>query len=172
MKPLLNLLFALFAFAIHPIAFGQKEGHDMDRHNMHQADAATEKPAPAADQDERQLVRYPDQMKAHTLMSMRDHLVTLQRIQRFLSNREFDAAAEIAEQRLGMSSLQLHGAHEAAKFMPTGMRAAGTAMHRTASQFARTASDSSVTGDIAAALGSLADLTSRCVACHDGYRLN
>ena len=171
MKPLFNLSFALFAFTIHSIAFSQQEGHDMDRHSMHQAGGSMEMPAPEVTRDNRQLVRYPDQMKAHTLMSMRDHLVTLQKIQRFLSNRDFDAAAEIAEQRLGMSSLQLHGAHEAAKFMPTGMRAAGTAMHRTASQFARTASDSSVTGDVAVAPGALADLTSRCVACHDGYRL-
>lgn len=167
-----NLLFVLTMLTVQPIALGQQGGGDMDMHSMHQAGGSMQMPAPETGTDKRQLVAYPDAIKAHTLMSMRDHLLTLQKIQRFLANQQFDAAAEIAEQRLGMSSLQLHGAHEAAKFMPRGMQAAGTAMHRTASQFARTASDASVTGDVAAALGALAELTSRCVACHNGYRLN
>ncbi len=76
-------------------------------------------------------------MKAHTLANMRDHLLALQQIQAALSRDELDKAADIAEQRLGMSALSLHGAHEVSKFMPEGMRAAGSAMHRAASRFSR-----------------------------------
>lgn len=126
---------------------------------------------PAAVSDQRQLVSYPAQMKTHTLRNMRDHLATLQKIQHYLANEQYDQAAEIAEQRLGMSSLELHGAKAASKFMPTGMQAAGTEMHRNASRFAQAATDASVTGDLSAALNALAEVTASCVACHDGYRL-
>ncbi len=78
-----------------------------------------------------------------------------------------DMAAELAEQRLGMSSLDLHGASRMAKFMPEGMRAAGTNMHKAASRFALTAEE----GDLLEAYKKLAVLTSTCVSCHSGYRI-
>ena len=55
-----------------------------------------------------------------------------------------DIAAKIAESRLGMSSLSLHGAAEVAKYMPQGMQDAGTAMHRAASRLTMAAQDSEV----------------------------
>jgi hypothetical protein len=58
---------------------------------------------------------------------MRDHLLALQEIQRALAEGAHDRAAELAERRLGMTSLAAHGAHDVAKFMPEGMRAAGSA---------------------------------------------
>ena len=70
-----------------------------------------------------------------------------------------------------MSSLELHGAHEVAKYMPVGMQEAGTAMHRSASQFAVVAKDASVTDDLKLALAALANLNPTCVACHAAYRL-
>lgn len=57
-------------------------------------------------------------------------------------------------------------------FMPRGMQDAGTAMHRSASQFAIAAKDASVSGDWRAAVGALARVTQTCVACHAGYRLD
>lgn len=106
---------------------------------------------------------------------MRDHLLALGEIQEALSRSQFDQASDIAEQRLGMSSLKLHGAHEVATFMPKGMQDAGTAMHRSASQFATVATvakDASVIGDLKPALAALAKVNQTCVACHAGYRLH
>ena len=75
------------------------------------------------------LVRFPAPLRDHTLASMRAHLTALADIQGHIAAHRYDIAAEIAEQRLGMSSLTLHGAHEVAKYMPQGMRDAGSAMH-------------------------------------------
>ncbi|MBZ0248529.1 MAG: cytochrome c [Burkholderiales bacterium] len=58
-----------------------------------------------------------------------------------------------------------------AKFMPEGMQAIGTAMHRSASRFAVAAADAGASGDTRKALGALADVTAQCVACHAAYRM-
>jgi len=50
------------------------------------------------------------------------------------------------------------------------MLAAGTAMHRSASRFARVAMDASVTGDLKEPLKALSSVSQTCVACHAGYR--
>lgn len=121
--------------------------------------------------DVRQLVRYPESLRTHTLANMRDHLQTMGRIQEALANGAFDQASDLAEQRLGMSSLKMHGAAEVAKYMPEGMQLAGTGMHHAASQFATVAKDASVTGNLKPVLASLARLNQTCVACHAGYRL-
>ena len=110
-------------------------------------------------------------MIEHTLANMRDHLLALQEIQQNLGAGDTDAAAKIAETRLGMSSLRLHGAADVSKFMPQGMQAAGTEMHRAASRFAITAQDAGVTGDLKPVFAGLADVTAQCVSCHAGYRL-
>jgi cytochrome c556 len=44
-------------------------------------------------------------------------------------------------------------------------------MHHAASRFAVTAQEAAVTGDLARALGGLAEVTQQCVACHAAYRL-
>jgi hypothetical protein len=131
-------------------------------------------PAPAAtgsNTDVRELVRFPDALREHTLANMRDHLLAVQRIQEALARTQEDIAARIAEQRLGMSSLSLHETHEAAKFMPEGIQAAGTEMHRSASRFAIEAQTAGVTGDLKPALEALSKMTSACVSCRAGYQL-
>ncbi len=75
-------------------------------------------------EDSRQFVELPEMMH-----SMRGHLLALQTITRQLSDGEYDAAADTAEHRLGMSSLENHGAAHMAPYMPKGMQDAGTAMH-------------------------------------------
>ena len=98
------------------------------QHHGHQGHASHGSP-PA---DTRILVNFPPQLAEHTLANMRDHLLALQEINDALARGQNDKAAKIAEERLGMTSLQLHGAHEVAKYMPQGMQDAGTAMHRAA----------------------------------------
>ena len=130
----------------------------------------TEPAAPQA--DARQLVTFPEPMRIHTITSMRDHLLALQEINVALSRNGFDQAASIAEQRLGMSSLELHGAAHIAPFMPQGMQDLGTQMHRAASRFAVEAQNAGVSNDVRPALAALGAVMQRCVACHAAYRLH
>lgn len=128
--------------------------------------------AAAASADPRLLVRFPEPMRLHTISSMRDHLLALQEIDVALSRNEFDKAATIAEQRLGMSSLELHGAAHIAPFMPRGMQDIGTEMHHAASRFALAAQNASVSNDVRPALAALGAVMQQCVACHAAYRLH
>jgi cytochrome c556 len=122
----------------------------------------------AADEDTRIKVDLPAMMKTHMLHSMRDHLLAVHEIQAALAKGEFDKASDIAEKRIGMSSLDSHQAAHMAPFMPEGMQAIGTEMHHAASRFAMTASE----GDLARSLAALSRVTEQCVACHMTYRVN
>lgn len=121
--------------------------------------------------DERELVELPAPIREHMLANMRDHLLALHEIQQALAKNQENTAAKIAEQRLGLTSLKAHGAHELAKFMPEGMRAIGSEMHRSASRFVIEAQNSGVTDDLRPALQALAKVTAQCVQCHAAYRL-
>lgn len=121
--------------------------------------------------DNRFEVVFPEPLRSHTLSNMRDHLKALAEIQSAMAEGRFDAASDVAEQRLGMSSLKSHGAHDVARYMPAGMQAAGEAMHRSASRFAIEAQNSAATGDLKPSVRALAQLTATCVACHAGFRL-
>ncbi len=124
-----------------------------------------------ATEDLRVAVEMPDMMKSHMLANMRDHLLTLSEIQSALAKGEYDVAADLAEKRLGMTSLESHGAAHMAGFMPKGMQEIGNNMHRAASRFAVKAQDAQVTRDLPRALGALSEVSQQCVACHAGYRL-
>jgi len=120
-----------------------------------------------ADEDPRQLVQLPEMMQQHMMSNMRDHLVAVNQILINMASGELEKAAEVAESRLGMSSLESHGASHMAKFMPEGMRQAGTSMHRAASRFSLKAQE----GEVLAAYNALTEVTSACVACHSAYRI-
>lgn len=120
-----------------------------------------------AENDSRQMVELPEMMQQHMMSNMRDHLAAINEILLHMSSGELDQAAEIAEQRLGMSSLGSHGANHMAKFMPQGMRNAGTSMHKAASRFSVIAGE----GELLPAYQVLSEVTSACVACHTGYRI-
>jgi hypothetical protein len=134
--------------------------------------AVSATPVVAGDNDTRQLVEFPPNMRQHMLSNMRDHLQAVSEIQLALSSANFDKAADIAETRLGMSSLASHGASHMATFMPQQMQSIGTEMHHSASQFAIIAQESAVNGDIKKALSGLAKITQNCVACHAAFRVH
>ncbi|GAA0408913.1 hypothetical protein GCM10009133_16820 [Cocleimonas flava] len=117
--------------------------------------------------DSRELVKFPEMMQQHMMANMRDHVAALNEILEFMGNNEPDKAADVAENRLGMSSLDNHGASHMASMMPKGMQAAGTAMHRAASRFALKAQE----GDLLPAYKALSDITAACVSCHTAYRI-
>jgi len=137
-----------------------------DEHGMHHPEMETQ-----GAKDTRQLVHFPPELREHELANMRDHLLTLSRIQEYLAKHEFEKAGKLAEDRLGMSSFGLHGAHEVAPYMPKGMQEAGTAMHHAASRFAIATQEAAVDNDVGRALGALQEVTQSCVACHAAYRL-
>jgi hypothetical protein len=151
---------ALFGVAL--IAHAQQ----MHNHDMHQHEAGA-----ATVRDDRPIVKFPEELRIHMLANMRDHLLALQEIQDALASQQYDKAGAIAEQRLGMTSLRLHGAHEMAKHMPEGMQSIGSEMHRSASRFAVAVLDTGATGDVRPALSALARVTQQCVACHSAYRV-
>ena len=126
----------------------------------------------ASSGDTRQLVTFPEPMRLHTIASMRDHLLSLQRIDVALAKVDFVSASEVAESHLGMSSLEMHGAAHIAQYMPEGMQAIGTEMHRAASRFAIAAENASVSNDVRPALAALGEVMQQCVACHATYRLH
>ena len=152
------IMAGLLASGINFAAAGQTQQH-----------MAMEAGAPS--QDAREAVEFPGRLREHELANMRDHLSTLAQIQLALSRNDVDEAAKLAENRLGMSSFGLHGAHEVAKYMPKGMQDIGSEMHRAASRFALQAISAGATGDIRPALAALAAVTQQCVACHAAYRL-
>jgi hypothetical protein len=121
--------------------------------------------------DSRTIVQFPDAMRLHILANMRDHLLALSEIQAALGGGDFSRAAEISEQRLGMSSLERHGAHDASRYMPPEMARIGSSMHRAASRFATAAQEAEVGGDAGVALKALSEITQACVACHAGFRV-
>lgn len=122
--------------------------------------------------DERSKVDFPSMMRDHMLGNMRDHLSALQEITAYLASAEYDQAADVAESRLGMSSMALHGAAHMAKIMPAEMAAIGTEMHRAASRFALSARDADIDGGLAKAFGALSEVMQQCVACHSAYRVH
>ena len=117
--------------------------------------------------DARQLVKFPAMMQEHMLSNMRDHLAAINEILNYMGEGHLDKAADVAESRLGISSLDKHGAGHMGKFMPEGMQQAGTTMHKAATAFALKAQE----GDALPAYRALTKVTSSCVACHAGYRI-
>ena len=123
----------------------------------------------SAAEDNRIYVELPGMMQQHMMANMRDHLLALQTITQQLANQQYEEAADTAEQRLGMSSLESHGASHMGRFMPQEMGAIGTGMHRAASRFALKAQEESDTPAMYRALG---EVTAACVACHAAYRIH
>ncbi len=101
------------------------------------------------------------------MANMRDHVAALNEILELMGNNQPDKAADVAENRLGMSSLDNHGASHMASMMPKGMQTIGTSMHRAASRFALKAQE----GELLTAYKTLSDITAACVACHTAYRI-
>ena len=122
--------------------------------------------ASAEGDDKRKLVEMPKMMQEHQLANMRDHLMAINEILMNMGKGDLDKAADIAESRLGMSSLSLHGASHMAKVIPKEMGAIGTSMHKAASRFALKAQE----GDPLPAYKALQDVTAACVSCHASFK--
>jgi cytochrome c556 len=131
-------------------------------------------PGARAAEDDRELVKLPPMMQEHMLANMRDHLTALNEMLAELAAGKVEQATKIAESRLGMSSLETHGAAHMAPHMPKAMQEIGTAMHRAASRFAVAAQNAELEPGREAqhkVYEALQEITANCVACHQAYRI-
>lgn len=147
--------------------------------------------------DNRQMLSYPPDVRAHALANMRSHLKALSEMMIAFANGKYTEAADIADSHLGMESTGAtackpdtmkkameknmkvlpmtetdHLNHQMAQLMPERMRELGQNMHKSANDFAAkardAAKDSKYVQDAALAL---ARIPQNCVACHDAYRM-
>ena len=122
----------------------------------------------SSDGDLRQLVSMPAQSREFMRKDMLEHLSALNEIIGHLASNNLDAAADVAETRLGRSSMGKHRGTGMGpgRFMPIEMRNIGWGMHDAASEFSKIAKQ----GDLKSAYSALQKVTSSCVACHYIYR--
>ena len=118
--------------------------------------------------DARQLVSMPDQARELMRKDMLDHLSALNEIIGYLASNNLDTAADVAETRMGRSSMGKHRGTGMGpgRFMPLEMRNLGWGMHDAATEFSKIAKQ----GDLKSAYSALQKVTSSCVACHYSYR--
>jgi len=116
-------------------------------------------------------VEMPEFAGEHLMKMMRGHLDTLQDITHLLSQHEYEKAADIAEEGLGMSSAEIHFKKYVGKYMPKDMRAQGESMHEAATRFATDARNAAKGDELDKALASMSNIIKRCVSCHSAYRL-
>ena len=136
--------------------------HDQAARKSSQRAAATDHRAP---------VSFPAELREHTFANMRDHLLALQEIQAALATGNYDQPSNVAEQRLGMTSLIAHGAHEVTQVRAQGH--AGCGAQLSAQRQPPLDGGTRCGGERMTwpALAALAEVTATCVACHAAYRL-
>jgi hypothetical protein len=119
--------------------------------------------------DNRQFVEMPEEAQQLMRKDMRDHLMALSEILGYLANNNYSSAAEVAEQRLGESSMGKHRATGMGpgRFMPPSMRQIGQGMHKAATRFADVANSS----DMDKRNSALQEVVALCAACHASYRI-
>lgn len=125
----------------------------------------------AVAEDTRQLATLPAPAQEVLRLEMLDNMAALNEILSLLAADQLKEAAEVAETRLGVSTM---GRHRNKPFearpgpnMPPAMHGIGIDGHRAASAFAAAAKS----GDRAKAMSLLPALTGTCVACHYSYRI-
>ena len=91
----------------------------------------------SSDVDTRQLVSMPDQARELMRKDMLDHLAALNEIIGYLASNNLDTAADVAEARMGRSSMGKHRSTGMGpgRFMPLEMRKLGWGMHDAATEF-------------------------------------
>ncbi len=94
----------------------------------------------------------------------------MEEITRHLS--EYAIAADVAEKRLGMSSMEIHYTKFLGKYMPKEMRTIATKMYRAASKFAQSAKEADTNRRLNRAFAELSQVMKQCVTCHMDYRIH
>lgn len=118
--------------------------------------------------DTRQLVSMPAQARELMRKDMLDHLSAINEIIGYLASNNLDAAADVAEKRMGRSSMGKHRGTGMGpgRFMPLAMRNLGWGMHDAATEFSKIAKK----GNLKNSYLAFQNVTGSCVACHYSYR--
>ena len=119
---------------------------------------------------DRQSAELPGHVSKQLMSNMRDHLQALEEITLLLAESKYIEAADTAEIRLGMSSVEIHYQKFVGKYMPKGMRKIGRQMHKAASDFALSAREAEKDRGLNKALSALSQVMNQCVACHELYK--
>ena len=149
-------------FASTMLLFTLQSAHSVE--SAGEVQSATNSP----DSDQRQLVSMPDEARQLMRKDMLDHLSALNEIIGLLAENNLDAAADVAETRMGKSSMGKHRATGMGpgRFMPLEMRNIGWGMHESATGLSQAAKE----GNLKGAYSALQKVTDSCVACHYSYR--
>ena len=123
------LLFSFFLSILFQAAHSQETASD----SGHKTEAS--------DTDPRQFVAMPDRAKKLMRTDMLEHLSALNEMIAHLSTNNLDAAAEIAESKMGKRSMGKHRGTGLGpgRFMPPEMRSIGRGMHEAATEFSQLA---------------------------------
>lgn len=132
------------------------------------ADVESSEP-PTAATDNRQFVEMPEEAQQLMRKDMRDHLLAVSEILSYLANNDLSSAAEVAEQRLGESSMGRHRetGMGPGKYMPLSMKQIGQSMHKAATKFAAVADN----GDRDTSYLAFQEVVASCAGCHVSYRV-
>lgn len=120
----------------------------------------------------RQEAELPEFASEHLMKVMRNHLGALEDITRLLSQHQYEKAANIAEESLGMSSVEIHFKKHVGKYLPKDMRVLAENMHEAATRFATDARNAAKEAELDKTLSSLSNVIEQCVACHAVYRVH
>ncbi|MCU7834211.1 MAG: hypothetical protein KZQ83_03070 [gamma proteobacterium symbiont of Taylorina sp.] len=121
---------------------------------------------------DRQSAELPSHVSKHLMSTMRNNLESLAHITYLLADSKYAEAADMAENNLGMSSMEIHFKKFVGKYLPKGMRKISKQMHKAASDFALSARETEKDGDVNRSFSALSQVMNQCVACHDLYRVN
>jgi hypothetical protein len=139
-------------------------------HSAHSEESASDSQdaGKSPDSDLRHLASMPDEARRLMREDMLDHLAALDEIIGYLAENNLAAAADVAETRMGKSSMGKHRGTGMGpgRFMPLEMRELGRGMHESATEFSLMAKK----GDLKSAYNALQKVTGSCVACHYSYR--
>ena len=155
MKQNFTLFGLLWMIAISAPIHAQAMEHDMKEMNHHHM--------MHADSDKRISLKLPAAMKVSQLAMMRGHLEAVNKIIADISIGEFDAAAQIAHQKLGLTPEMKKMCN---MFGNDNFRTLGLAFHQSADKL----SDVLKTGNLKQSLAALHNTMNFCVQCHATYR--
>ena len=119
---------------------------------------------------DRQSAELPSYVSKQLMSNMRGNLDTLEKITHLLTESNYTEAADMAENHLGMSSVEIHYQKFVGKYLPKGMRQISRQMHQAATDFALSAREAEKDDDLKKAFAALSQVMKQCVACHKLYR--
>lgn len=124
--------------------------------------------------EERTLVKLPEEIKEKTIILMRDHVSALEDIIHAVETEEYDKAERIAESRLGWTSSARPEDQKVIKHWPEPMQKMADQLYHAASNYINISQKARIVGsnesdrNVIAALGKV---ITTCRGCHETYRL-